>query len=57
VYVVYLVPYVVISYFERYSIPLLGIKVLLVLGAAERLRQLGRSFFAPLFVAGAGAPG
>jgi hypothetical protein len=37
VYLLYLLPYVVISYYERYAVPLLGIKVLLVLWGAERL--------------------
>lgn len=37
VYGVYLAPYVLISYYERYGVPLLGVKVLLVLWAAERL--------------------
>src|SRR5262249_18566038 len=37
VYVCYLLPYVGISYWERYAVPLLGVKVLLVLAAAERL--------------------
>jgi hypothetical protein len=36
-YLLYLLPYVVISYWERYAAPLLGIKVLLILWAAERL--------------------
>ena len=36
-YAVYLLPYIVISYYERYAQPLLGIKVLLVVWAAERL--------------------
>jgi hypothetical protein len=37
VYVLYLLPYVVASYYERYTLPLLGVKVLLVLWAADRL--------------------
>jgi hypothetical protein len=37
VYLIYLLPYVVVSYFERYAIPLLGVEVLLVLWAGERL--------------------
>jgi hypothetical protein len=35
--VCYFLPYVGISYCERYAVPLLGVKVLLVLAAAERL--------------------
>jgi hypothetical protein len=41
VYLLYLLPYIVVSYFERYAIPLLGIKVLLVLWATDAL------FFTP----------
>jgi hypothetical protein len=37
IYVVYLLPYVVVSYYERYAIPLVGVQVLLVLAAADRL--------------------
>jgi hypothetical protein len=37
VYLLYLLPYVVISYYERYAVPLLGIKVLLVVWGVERL--------------------
>jgi hypothetical protein len=39
-YAVYLLPYIVISYYERYAQPLLGIKVLLVIWAAERLYSM-----------------
>jgi hypothetical protein len=37
VYLLYLMPYVVISYYERYAFPLVGLKVLLVVFAADRL--------------------
>ena len=37
VYVLYLLPYVSISYYDRYAMPLLGVKVLLVVWAADRL--------------------
>jgi hypothetical protein len=40
VYLVYLLPYVVASYAERYGFALLGLKVLLVLWGAERLLLL-----------------
>jgi hypothetical protein len=40
VYLFYLLPYVGASYYERYGMPLLGIKVLLVIWAAERLLSL-----------------
>jgi hypothetical protein len=36
-YVFYLLPYVVISYYDRYAWPLVGVKVLLVLWATDRL--------------------
>jgi len=42
VYGLYLLPYVVASYYERYGMPLLGVKVLLVLWAVDRLLP-GRS--------------
>jgi hypothetical protein len=37
VYLLYLGPYVVISYYDRYGIPLLGVKVLLVVWAADAM--------------------
>jgi hypothetical protein len=37
VYVLYLLPYVLASYYERYAFPLLVVKALLVLWAADRL--------------------
>jgi hypothetical protein len=37
VYILYLMPYVGASYYERYAIPLLGVKVLLVVWAVDRL--------------------
>jgi hypothetical protein len=40
IYVSYLLPYVVISYYDRYGLPLLGVKVLLVLGAVERVAAI-----------------
>ncbi len=40
VYGSYLLPYVVASYCERYAVPLLGIKVLLLVWAADRLLSL-----------------
>jgi hypothetical protein len=42
IYVFYLLPYVGISYYDRYAMPLLGVKVLLVIWAAERLLSLWR---------------
>ncbi len=36
-YVLYLLPYVVISYYDRYAVPLLGVKALLVVWGADRL--------------------
>jgi hypothetical protein len=40
VYLLYLLPYVVVSYYERYAFPLVGVKVLLVVFAADRFRLL-----------------
>jgi hypothetical protein len=37
VYVFFLLPYVGVSYMERYAVPLVGVKVLLVVWAADRL--------------------
>jgi hypothetical protein len=37
VYLLYLLPYIGVSYYERYALPLLGVKVLLVLWAVDRL--------------------
>jgi hypothetical protein len=37
VYLLYLLPYVLASYYERYAIPLVAVKVLLVIWAADRL--------------------
>jgi hypothetical protein len=42
VYAVYLLPYVGASYMERYGIPLLGVKVLLLIWAIDRLLDLRR---------------
>jgi hypothetical protein len=57
IYLVYLFPYVVISYYERYATPLLGVKVLLVLWVGDRLLlmafQDGSEF--PLSPCGRGA--
>ena len=40
VYVLYLVPYVGASYYDRYAVPLLGVKVLLVVWGLDRLVYL-----------------
>jgi hypothetical protein len=40
VYVLYLLPYIVVSYYDRYTLPLLGVKALLVIWAADRLLSL-----------------
>lgn len=40
VYVLYLLPYVVVSYYDRYTLPLLGVKALLVVWAADRVLSL-----------------
>ena len=36
-YVLYLGPYIAVSYYERYAMPLLAVKVLLVIWAADRV--------------------
>jgi hypothetical protein len=40
VYVLYLFPYIGISYYDRYAVPLLAVKVLLVVWAMDRLLSL-----------------
>jgi hypothetical protein len=42
VYCLLLLPYVAASYYERYAVPLLGVKVLLVIWGADRLLSLRR---------------
>jgi hypothetical protein len=45
IYAIYFIPYVGISYYDRYAVPLVGAKVLLVIWAADRLlawRAAGR---------------
>ncbi|MFO0881487.1 MAG: DUF1559 domain-containing protein [Gemmataceae bacterium] len=42
-YVLYLSPYIVVSYYDRYATPLLVVKVILVYWACERLLTLVRS--------------
>lgn len=42
VYVLYLLPYVAASYYERYVVPLVALKVLLVLWAVDRLLAIGQ---------------
>ena len=39
-YVLYLGPYIFVSYYERYAMPLLAVKVLLVIWAADRILSL-----------------
>jgi hypothetical protein len=39
-FVLYLVPYIAVSYYDRYALPLLAVKVLLVFWAADRLLSL-----------------
>jgi DNA-directed RNA polymerase subunit RPC12/RpoP len=39
-YVLYLGPYIAVSYYERYAVPLLAVKVLLVIWGADRLMWL-----------------
>ncbi len=42
-YVIYLLPYIAASYYDRYSMPLVAVKVLLVVWATGRLVELGRN--------------
>jgi hypothetical protein len=56
VYLLYLLPYVVISYYERYAVPLLGVKVLLVIWAGDRLLALLPSSSSPETVHSATGP-
>ena len=42
VYVFFLLPYIGVSYMERYAVPLVGVKVLLVVWAADRLAAAPR---------------
>jgi hypothetical protein len=43
VYCLYLLPYVAVGYYERYAVPLLGVKVLLAVWGAGRWLCLGRA--------------
>jgi hypothetical protein len=47
VYFVYLVPYIFVSYYDRYTFPLLGLQILLTVWAAERLCLLTAHFAVP----------
>jgi hypothetical protein len=40
IYVSYLLPYIIISYYDRYGLPLLGVKVLHVLWAVDRVATI-----------------
>jgi len=44
VYLLYLLPYVGASYYDRYAVPLLGVKVLLVVWAVDRLLSGSNSY-------------
>ena len=37
IYLLYLLPYVAVSYYERYAMPLVGVKALLVIWGVDRL--------------------
>jgi hypothetical protein len=41
-YFIYLLPYIAVSYYERYAMPLLGVKVILVVWAVDLLFRAGR---------------
>lgn len=61
VYLFCLLPYVAVSYYDRYALPLLGVKALLVVWAADRLLALlprrRRELLAQPAAAPAHAPG
>ena len=40
VYLLYLLPYIAVSYYDRYGMPLVGVKVLLVIWGVDRLLRL-----------------
>jgi hypothetical protein len=46
-YLLYLLPYIAASYYDRYAVALLGAKVLLVVWAVDRLLPVGRKEVAP----------
>jgi len=54
IYTAYLLPYIAISYYERYAVPLLGVKALLIVWAADRL-PCGGTARPPLPRGGGGA--
>jgi hypothetical protein len=43
VYICYLLPYIVASYYDRYGLPLIGVKALLVVWGIERVAGFGRA--------------
>jgi hypothetical protein len=55
VYALYLLPYIVASYYERYTVPLVAVKVLLILWAADRLLVLSQTYTTTLAVRRGGA--
>ncbi len=48
IYLLYLLPYIVIGYYERYALPLLGVKALLVVWALDAFLSRRAFRFAPL---------
>src|SRR5436309_1702428 len=54
IYTAYLLPYIAISYYERYPVPILGVKALLIVWAADRL-PCGGTARPPLPRGGGGA--
>jgi hypothetical protein len=45
IYGVFLLPYILISYYERYALPLVGIKMLLVIYGFDTLLRVLSSLF------------
>ena len=56
IYVLYFVPYALISYYDRYALPMLGVKTLLVLLAANRVANLVRPLSEDVLVTAASLP-
>ena len=56
IYVLYFVPYALISYYDRYGLPMLGVKTLLVVLAANRVASLVRPRSENVLVTAASLP-
>jgi hypothetical protein len=56
IYVLYFVPYALISYYDRYGLPMLGVKTLLVVLAVNRVASLVRPLSKNVLVTAASLP-